>query len=43
MSNPLDLFRTPYYPQLRRQVEESWKNLFLDPSVLEPAYTGAAL
>ena len=43
VDNPLDLFRTPYYPQLRRQLEESWKNLFLDPSVLEPAYTGAAL
>ncbi len=43
VSNPLDLFRTPYYPQLRRRVEESWKGLFQDPEHLEPAYTQAAL
>ena len=40
VKDALDLFRTPFYPQLRRRVEESWKELFAPP---EPGYTQAAV
>ncbi len=43
IKDPLDLFRTPFYPQLRRRVEESWK-LLLKPGVpVEDGYAQAAL
>lgn len=40
---PLDLFRTPFYPQLRRKVEESWKRLLEPGTPLDPRYTQAAV
>ena len=40
IGNPLDLFRTPFYPRRRRRVEESWKRLFDPP---EPGYVQAAV
>lgn len=40
IKDPLDLFRTPFYPQLRRRVEESWKGLFDPP---EEGYAQAAV
>lgn len=43
VKNPLDLFRTPFYPQLRRRVEESWKRLFDRQVPLDPRYTQAAV
>ena len=39
----LDLFRTPFYPQLRRQVEDSWKRLFVPGVPVEDGYAQAAL
>lgn len=31
ISSSVELFRTPYYPQMRRRVEESWRRLFETP------------
>ena len=42
VSNPLDLFRTGFYPQLKRRVTGSWERLF-HPAGLSPTYTQAAL
>lgn len=43
VKSPLDLFRTPFYPQLRRRVENSWKQLFAPGAALDPRYTQAAV
>ena len=42
MSRPSDIFLTPYYPQLKSQVRQSWKRLFADVPP-PPEYTQAAL
>ena len=42
VSDPLALFRTGFYPRLRRRVTGSWARLFR-PADLSPAYTQAAL
>lgn len=43
IKSSLDLFRTPFYPQLRRRVEDSWKRLWEHPLPLDPRYTQAAV
>lgn len=42
VSRPTDIFLTPYYPQLKSQVYQSWKRLFTDAPP-PPEYTQAAL
>ena len=43
IKNPLDLLRTPFYPQRRHRVENSWNRLWNPPFPLELCYIQAAV